>query len=472
MSNEAGPGVDLSHRQAQGHVDNAASKNDASTGGAANQGPSGSTNKSKMQGAHSSGIANVGTQTAVAHLPPLAKAAFANAAPRNAEAPVPTWQQQLKARLSSCHTADDFVDVLKQLKDPDCQRFVVDNALNCLVSFDEINSLAKAVRDDFGLRKLVADRLWQNATRSDTVRNAYVRGSRLNLDTQDPGEPQRRKEFAAQCAAGVIAALPENELGAFLTSHSAEEGAVFALALGSGQPWREMPSSLENDKLRAPTARSIDRVLVALNNMPVSPTANAIVINLRGQILPNDCAPTRHPIRPFEARLGEPTALPPQHAATAIAKLWFPNDPQRAAVAATRLTDLLSSRQGARLMFGAKSPWELDLVFDVVRNEPGITAQNFANYDGDPIQHPVVATALARKLVNTVSGVTVPTPEQEAARAEAVQRVSDIIAKTDAGRQLVSGQGKIGGLGRHHCQPKNHGQDIYQRQSVRQYAGD
>ena len=117
MSNEAGPGVDLSHRQAQGHVDNAASKNDASTGGAANQGPSGSTNKSKMQGAHSSGIANVGTQTAVAHLPPLAKA-VANAAPRNAEAPVPTWQQQLKARLSSCHTADDFVDVLKQLKDP------------------------------------------------------------------------------------------------------------------------------------------------------------------------------------------------------------------------------------------------------------------------------------------------------------------------------------------------------------------
>lgn len=131
--------------------------------------------------------------------------------------------------------------------------------------------------------------------------------------------------------------------------------------------------------------------------------------------------------------------MPPQHAATAIARLWFPNDPQRAAVAATRLTDLLSSRQGARLMFGAKSPWELDLVFDVVRNEPGITAQNFANYDGDPIQHPVVATALARKLVNTVSGVTVPTPEQEAARAEAVQRVSDIIAKTDAGRQLVSG---------------------------------
>lgn len=35
--------------------------------------------------------------------------------------------------------------------------------------------------------------------------------------------------------------------------------------------------------------------------------------------------------------------------------------------------------------------------------------------------------------------MTVPTPEQEAARAEAVQRVSDIIAKTDAGRQLISG---------------------------------
>ena len=90
-------------------------------------------------------------------------------------------------------------------------------------------------------------------------------------------------------------------------------------------------------------------------------------------------------------------------------------------------------------MFGAKSPWELNLVFDVVRDEPGITAQTFANYDGDPIQHPVVATALARKLVNTVSGVTVPTPEQAAARAEAVQRVSDIIVKTTAGQQLVSG---------------------------------
>ena len=132
MSSEAvGAGVDLSHRQAQGHVDNAASKNDASTGNAAttNHGTSGSTNRS-------SGIANVGTQTAVAHLPPLAKAAFANsaqpAAPtQNVEAPVPTWQQQLKARLSSCHTADDFADVLKQLKDPDCQRFVVDSALNC-----------------------------------------------------------------------------------------------------------------------------------------------------------------------------------------------------------------------------------------------------------------------------------------------------------------------------------------------------
>ena len=405
MSSEAvGAGVDLSHRQAQGHVDNAASKNDASTGNAAttNHGTSGSTNRS-------SGIANVGTQTAVAHLPPLAKAAFANsaqpAAPtRNVEAPVPTWQQQLKARLSSCHTADDFADVLKQLKDPDCQRFVVDSALNCLVSLDEINSLAEAVRDDAGLRKLVADRLWQNATHSETVRNAYVRGSRLNLDTKDSGEPQRRKEFAAQCAAGVIAALPEKELAAFLTSHSAEEGAVFALALGSGRPWREMSSSLENDKQRAPTARSIDRVLVALNNMPASPIANAIVINLRGQILPNDCAPTRRPIRPFEARLEEPTALPPQHAATAIARLWFPNDPQRAAVAATRLTDLVSSRQGAQLMFGAKSPWELNLVFDVVRDEPGITAQIFANYDGDPMQHPVVAAALARKLVNTISG--------------------------------------------------------------------
>ena len=322
MSNDAvGTRTDSSHRQAQGHVDDTASKKNASTAQAGNAATTNNSTNNKP----SSGIAAVGCDASpVSHLP-MVQAAFSQgntsassnapgacmvsrmptagdagqapaAAPtRNADAPVPTWQQQLKGRLSSCRTADDFVSVLNQLKDPDCQRFVVESALNCFMSLDEIDSLARAVRDDAGLRNLVAKQLWQNATHSEKVRNAYVRGSRLNLDTKDSSEPQLRKEFAAQCAAGVIAALPENELGAFLTSHSADEGAVFALALGSGQSWREMSSSLENDKLRAKTAWSIDRVLVALNNMPVSPTANAIVINLRGQILPNDCAPNSAP---------------------------------------------------------------------------------------------------------------------------------------------------------------------------------
>ena len=84
----------------------------------------------------------------------------------------------------------------------------------------------------------------------------------------------------------------------------------------------------------------------------------------------------------------------------AIARSWHPNDPVRAEAATTRMQGLLADRRGSRLMFEGPSSWRVKLVFEVVRDEPGITAQTFANYDGDPMRHPIVTRALARELVS------------------------------------------------------------------------
>ena len=99
---------------------------------------------------------------------------------------------------------------------------------------------------------------------------------------------------------------------------------------------------------------------------------------------------------------------------------------------------LLADRRRSRLMFEGPSSWRVKLVFEVVRDEPGITAQTFANYDGDPMRHPIVTRALARELVSITNGV----PAQAAAAEDAVGRISDVL-QIDAGQNLIFGPAPV-----------------------------
>jgi hypothetical protein len=78
---------------------------------------------------------------------------------QNANAKTADWAERLNSRLSRCYSADDFVAILKELRDPEQQRFVVDRALIRFMNLGEIGELAKQVRDDRSLRTTVAQQL-------------------------------------------------------------------------------------------------------------------------------------------------------------------------------------------------------------------------------------------------------------------------------------------------------------------------
>jgi Domain of unknown function (DUF4781) len=437
MSGVAGTEGNSAHRQTRDQRDTAAPKGKAP---AAPTGPriASSTPQAQdpsSQDRPSCGIAGMGSADPVRHLPdlPPAETSFSSAdasASCRAEDPAPARpavsasnanakSEQLNSRLSRCRTADDFVALLNELTDPEQQRFVVDRALIRFTDLDSIDDLA--IQGSLGLRIIVAQQLLKYAAHPETLQSGYGRGS-----------PQLRKEFASRCAAGVLVALPQNELGKFLASQSQNDGAGFALALGGEHSWRNLSSMPELAKLHARTAGLIDRVLVALNNTPATATTGTIVQNLCLQILPTDFVRSGASLKP---------PLSSANVATAIANFWYPGDPAQAALAAEDLKDLLASQQGARLMFEGPSLWRMQLIFDVVRREC-ITSQTFANYDGDPMRHPAVTAALARKLVSMVNGVTVPTPEQAADAEDAARRISGIL-KTDAGEKLISGPAPV-----------------------------
>jgi hypothetical protein len=371
-------------------------------------------------GRPSCGIAGMGSTDPVVHLP-LAEAPNANAPAscraedtpqarpvppsQNVNAATAAWTEQLDSRLSRCYAAGDFVAVIKELTDPEQQRFVVGRALRRFMDLGEIDALAREVKGIPGLRTIVAQQLLKSAAHPEALRSAYARGSRVGPDIESP---ELRKEFASRCAAGVLVALPQNELGAFLSSRPKDDGARFALALSGAHSSRSLSAMPELAKLHDGTAGQINRVLEALNKTRTTPTTRAIVQNLCSQILHTDLAP--------RGAFGKPS-LSSDNVANAIANHWYPDDPAQARLAAEHLKGLLADRQGARLLFEWQSVWRMKLIFEVVRGERGITSQIFANYGGDPMRHPAVTAALARKLVGMVNGVTAPTAE-EAADAE------------------------------------------------------
>jgi hypothetical protein len=310
---------------------------------------------------------------------------------QNANAKTADWAERLNSRLSRCYSADDFVAILKELRDPEQQRFVVDRALIRFMNLGEIGELAKQVRDDRSLRTTVAQQLLKYAAHPEAL--------------QTPPDNKGIKEFASHCAAGVLAALPQNELGKFLSSLPKDDGIRFALALSGAHSSRSLSARPELAKLHDGTAGQINRVLDALNKTPTTPTTRAIVENLCLQILHTDLAP--------RGAFGKPP-LSSDNCAHAIANLWHPNNPAQAKLAAERLKGLLADRQGARFLFEGPSFWRMKLIFEVVRSERSITSQTFANFGGDPMRHPAVTAALARKLVSTINGVTAPTAEQAA----------------------------------------------------------
>lgn len=470
MPNEIAGGAGSAHRGAPDHSQTAAPKQ-----GTAKHNASGTprTASQPEAGTPSCGIANMSDTPPVSYLPhvtvpqnslPAAFSVGANAdassqgagatcqaaparpatqaQPNNSaymDPAPPAWKQRLDVQLSQCLNVDDYVDVLKGETNSERQQYVVDRALFNFMDLDAIDGLAKAVKDNPSLRMIVVDRLLQQATHYESIRSRYVFGGRLGTallngrDQNDPDTTHRRKEFASHCAAGVVKALgpfSDRELGEYLGSLPKDQGKNFALALGGEHTWRDIVSNPELAKLHRPTAALIDRVLVALNHAPNTPASGTIAQNLFLQILPTDFSPRR----PFEA-----PALSPHNVAVAIANVWYPENHAQAKLATVRVEDLLKSRRGVDLMFGGTPLWRMQLIFDVVHREAGITAQTFANYDGDPMRHPAVTHALARKLVSLVSkNANVQTPAQAAAAEVTIQRMSGVL-QTDAGQNLISG---------------------------------
>jgi hypothetical protein len=256
--------------------------------------------------------------------------------------------------------------------------------------------------------------------------NIKIYKTRLDPSLGIKPDPQLQKEFASRCAAGLVKALealPERELGEYLASLKPDEGKAFALALGGECSWRNIASLPELAKLHEKTAVLINRVLAALNHAPSTATTTAIVKNLCLQIVPTDFTSSRGDRQP---------PLSPHNVAFAIAYVWYPNNHAQAKLAMAHVEDLLSSRKGVELMFGGTSLEKMQRIFEVVRRYPGITAQTFANYDGDPMRHPAVTTALARQFL----GVG-PTDALTNEQFDAVERLSANF-QTKAGQALIS----------------------------------
>ena len=112
---------------------------------------------------------------------------------QNVDAAPAAWKQQITDRLSLCYTAEDFVAVLKELTDPEQQRFVVDCALRRIIDANAIRDLALEVKGSPGLRTIVARQLLKHAAHPEAL---------------SPGYHQRGKEFTSSWAAGVLVAPP------------------------------------------------------------------------------------------------------------------------------------------------------------------------------------------------------------------------------------------------------------------------
>src|SRR5262249_22820272 len=210
----------------------------------------------------------------------------------------PAWKQKLDERLSRSVTVDDFVTVLKEQSAPDHQGYVVHLALLRFMELGSIDDFTEQCRDTPGLRTIVAEQLFLAATRPGGVQ-------------------QRRSEFAARYAANVVAALPQKELGTFLSARSKDDGVLFAQALLGNHSRRNMVSLPGTAGMDHRSARNIERVRIAWTETRATPTTGAIVESLCLQMLPTDFVP----------RLAyEKPPLSSRNVAKAVANLWYPAD--------------------------------------------------------------------------------------------------------------------------------------------------
>jgi hypothetical protein len=292
------------------------------------------------------------------------------------------------------------------------QQYLIDRAFNLdkqasrnLIPFSRVGDLVKRVRHDAPtLQRVVAERLMNCAINSQ--RRLEGDGS---LD--DPHNQARA------CALHALDAMHGNrELGQLVSS--LEDGALFGQALGNG-----------NRFYNGVMSEARNRVLAALNSVPHTETS-AVVGTLCSQTVPTDISP----------RSAESIA-------TALAREWRPDSPENAAPEVKqqneetrynekkRLKDLMESRQGVQLLFGGSPDRNLTTLLTIqnspltIQNRPRITAQALAHDAGEWIKSPVVAQAMADRLV----------PSDAPDRGATVTRMAGILA-IDQGQQLLFGQ--------------------------------
>jgi hypothetical protein len=304
-------------------------------------------------------------------------------------------------------SAGEIVDKLRSLsKSKPRQQYLIDRAFNLdkqasrnLIPFSRVGDLVRLVlRDAPTLHAVVAERLMNCAINSQR---------RLEGDgTLDDPHNQARA-----CALHALDAMRGNdrELGQLVAS--LEDGALFGQALGNGN---------RSDSGLMSEARN--RVLAALNSVPHTETTSAVVGTLCSQTVPTDIWRT--------PRLAD-------NIATALAREWhldeagkIPAEEHRLSELAEkkRLEDLMEARQGVQLLFGGLPDRNLTTLL-TIQYSSRITAQALAGDTGEWVKNPVVAGAIADRLV----------PSDAPDRGATVKRLADILA-IDNGQQLLFGQ--------------------------------
>jgi hypothetical protein len=331
----------------------------------------------------------------VCHVQPPAQTLPASAVQNTNAQPTLSAASPAAALIANCRYVDDVVKVLQGLTSRNqgaCASEVVKLALMRFGDADNINKLAKAVRDNPALRPIVVEQLLHRAAELDS------KSTTKNRDTLDGPHHQ--------ACAYVLAALKDmdgEELGALIAQKlSPKEGELLAKTLDVRNP----------SGLNGILSQARHQILSALNSVPRTDTTGAVVQTLYLLMLPEDttiyCTPLAESL------------------AKALGREFNPGSPIAAASDKNRLQAFLQKPQGAALMLTGTEERRQRVLGALQKTN--FTVETFEHHSGPWVIQPTFAHALAEGLV----------PADAPDRAALVQRIGGILA-TEQGHEIRFG---------------------------------
>ena len=300
------------------------------------------------------------------------------------------------ALIANCRDVGDVVEVLQGLTSRNQQAYaaeVVNLALRRFGDADQINKLAKAVKDNPALRPIVVEQILRRAAELDS------KSTPENRDTLDG--PHHR---ACAYVLAALKGMQGKELGALIAQKlSAKEGEWLAKTLDVRKP----------AGINGILSQARHQILSALNSVSRTDTTGAVVQTLYLRLLPED-------IFTYCPPLAESLAI-------ALGREFYPQLARTAAAEKVRLQAFLQKPEGLALMLTGTEE-RRQRVLGVLQKYPAFTVTTFAHHTGPWVTEPTFAHALGEGLV----------PADAPNRAALVQHIGEILA-TEQGQEIRFG---------------------------------